>query len=79
MQPNIKRLFITVIFSFLGFLSFAQDTTQASGQTVDQVMRSNDKIYVVMAVCILILIAFLFYLIRIDIKVSKLEKERMDD
>jgi hypothetical protein len=37
-------------------------------------MRSHDKIYVVMAVCITILTVLFLYLIRIDIKVSKKEK-----
>jgi len=37
-------------------------------------MRSHDKIYVVMAVCVVILIVFFLYLLRIDRKVSKKEK-----
>ena len=41
---------------------------------MDTIMRSHDKIYVVMAVCITILIVLFLYLIRIDSKVSKKEK-----
>lgn len=51
---------------------FAQDTV---GQSIDAAFRGNDKIYVVMAVCLLILVVILLYLIRIDIKISAKEKQ----
>ncbi len=38
-------------------------------------MRSNGKIYVVVAVVLIILIGLLLYLVRIDRKISRLEKE----
>ena len=38
-------------------------------------MRSNGKIYVVVAVILTILAGLLLYLIRLDRKISKLEKE----
>ena len=38
------------------------------------VMRSNGKIYVVVAVLAVIFIGIILYLIRIDRKISKLEK-----
>lgn len=69
----IKRLGLTVIFSLVTFLLFSQ-TPDSSAANLDSVMRSHDKIYVVMAVCITILTALFIYLIRIDIKVSKKEK-----
>lgn len=70
----LKRLGITVMFFFLGLAGFAQDSTNVSSD-MNSIMRSHDKIYVVMAVCLLILIALFFYLIRIDLKISKMEKE----
>jgi CcmD family protein len=39
------------------------------------VMRSNGKIYVVVAVCLTILIGLFIYVILIDRKISRLEKE----
>ncbi len=39
------------------------------------VMRSNGKIYVVLAVVLTILAGFIFYLIRLDRKISRLEKQ----
>jgi CcmD family protein len=38
-------------------------------------MRSNGRIYVVVAVMLTILIGLVFYLVRLDRKISKLEKE----
>jgi len=39
-------------------------------------MRSNGKIYVVVAVVLTILIGIFLYLIRLDKKISRLEKEK---
>jgi len=55
-------------------LLFAQNVDDSSGTNLDSVMRSRDKIYVVMAVCVTILVVLFLYLIRIDIKVSKKER-----
>jgi uncharacterized membrane protein len=38
-------------------------------------MRSNGKIYVVVAVLTTILVGLIAYLVRLDKKISKLEKE----
>ncbi|MEO8860916.1 MAG: CcmD family protein [Ginsengibacter sp.] len=69
-----KRLTLSVIFLFCGVLLFAQAVADTTGNSSVSVMRSHDKIYVVMAVCITILVVLFLYLIRIDIKVSKKEK-----
>ncbi len=69
-----KRLILSVIFLFSGILLFAQSVGDTTGASSKGVMRSHDKIYVVMAVCITILVVLFLYLIRIDIKVSKKEK-----
>lgn len=66
-----KPLVLTILLSLINQVLWAQsDTTTVS---MDSTMRSHDKIYVVMAVCIIILVAFFLYLIRIDRKVSKKE------
>ena len=39
-------------------------------------MRSNGKIYVVVGVVLIVLIGLLLYLIRLDRKISRLEKEK---
>ena len=65
------RLWFCAACIFLSGLLFAQDSTES----VNDIMRSNNKIYVVMAVCLTILIGLILYLIRIDRKVSRREKE----
>jgi CcmD family protein len=70
----LKRLSLSVILSFFSFFLFAQNAADSTGTASNDVMRSHDKIYVVMAVCVTILVVLFLYLIRIDIKVSKKEK-----
>jgi hypothetical protein len=69
-----KHLTLSVISSFSSFLLFAQSSVDSTGAGMNSIMRSHDKIYVVMAVCITILVVLFLYLVRIDIKVSKKEK-----
>ncbi|QHT68626.1 CcmD family protein [Rhodocytophaga rosea] len=42
-------------------------------------LRSDGKIYVVVAVVSIILLGILLYLIRLDTKISKLEKESRNE
>ncbi len=70
----LKRLSFTVISLLLNVFAWAQSAGDSASPSIDETMRSHDKIYVVMAVCILILIVFFLYLIRIDRKISKKEK-----
>ena len=51
----------------------AQGST--TNDTMASLMRSNGKIYVVVAVVLTILLGLIAYLIRLDRKISKLEKE----
>jgi hypothetical protein len=44
-------------------------------QTIGDTMRSNGRIYVVVAVVVTILLGLILYVIRIDRKISKLEKQ----
>jgi hypothetical protein len=70
------RLILALVGLLINAIAFAQTdsvTTTAAGN--GDFMRSNNKIFVVMAVCITILVALILYLIRIDMKVTKLEKE----
>lgn len=70
----IRRFSITLALLIFHVMTFAQNTGNAAAPTLDSTMRSNDKIYVVMAVCLLILATLLFYLVRIDLKISKKER-----
>ena len=67
----MKRILLLILTSLSVFTAFAQTETVEMADA----MRSDGKIYVVISV-ILVLFAVLFaYLISIDRKVSKLEKE----
>ena len=70
----LKRLYFTVILSLLSSVLWAQSVADSSDQSIDATMRSNNKIFVVMAVCVVILVVFFLYLLRIDRKISRKEK-----
>jgi fucose permease len=71
----MNRIGFTVSCLFLSSLLYAQNAADSlSSTSIDSAMRSHNKIYVVMAVCIVILVVLFLYLIRIDRKISKKEK-----
>lgn len=47
---------------------------QSTAAEQEPVMRSNNKIYVVLAVCLTILIGLFLYLFSVERKISKLEQ-----
>lgn len=71
---SLKRLSFTVILSLLTLFLQAQSAADSVAPSIDSTMRSNNKIFVVMAVCVVILIVFFLYLLRIDYKISRKEK-----
>lgn len=74
LKEIFRRISCTVILSLFSVILFAQTTADSNAASMDSIMRSHDKIYVVMAVCVTILIVLFLYLARIDRKVSKKEK-----
>lgn len=62
------------LFSFLSVLLWAQDSTTIE---MADTMRRNGKIYVVVAVVLLILVGIFLYLFRLDKKISNLEKDQL--
>lgn len=70
MKIIIKILLVLVMVCQASFL-FAQDKEPEMAD----LMRSNGKIYIVVAVCLTILIGLFLYVWSVDKKVSKLEKE----
>ncbi len=63
---------------FLLTLSFLFSAFELMAQTPDDnsIMVSNGKIYVVLAVCLTIFAGIVLYLVRIDRKISRLEKKK---
>lgn len=67
---KMKQYLILFVFLIMNLSSaMAQDVEMADG------MRAEGKIYVVVAVAFIALAILSFYMIRIERKVSKLEKD----
>ncbi|WP_126973543.1 CcmD family protein [Gynurincola endophyticus] len=67
----MKKVFSSLLACMFFLYSFAQENTPANTPTG---MNANGKIYVVLAVVLTVLVGLLLYVIRIDRKISKLEK-----
>lgn len=72
MRKIVARLLFVVMGMLLSVVSMAQDKPVEMADT----MRSNGKIYIVVAVCLTILIGLFLYVMRIDMKVRRIEKNK---
>ena len=70
-MKKILRLLILILLVASTTMVHAQDKAG-----FDSLMRSSGRIYVVIAVMTTILVGLILYLIRLDRKISKLEKEK---
>lgn len=68
---KIKSILLLFLFCFISINLLAQD----ENGRMASLMRSNGRIYVVVAVVLLILAGLILYLVRLDKKISKLEKD----
>ena len=71
-----KYLIVLASWLFLQPYSVLAQVTEAQRKYTAFDMRSNGKIYVVVTVVLIILIGLLLYLVRLDRKISRLEKEK---
>ena len=71
----IRKLFAATVLLLINFLTKAQETTDAVDMA--DTMRSNGKIYVVVAVILTIFAGIIIYLIRLDRKMTRLEKNQL--
>lgn len=67
----ITRFIILLAVMLVSTFSFAQ----AKEVEMADSMRSNGKIYIVVAVCLTILVGLFLYVFSLDRKLSKAEKE----
>ena len=67
----MNKLLLLIASIFFVSVATAQDKVEMA-----DVMRSNGKIYVVVAVCLTILIGLILYMFSIDKKISRLEKDK---
>ncbi len=68
---KLKKIAATIAMAMITVFANAQD---AAAEATD-VMKTHGKIYVVMAVVIVIVLGLFIYLINLDRKIAKLEKE----
>ena len=68
----IQKAALFCIAVLLQVIAFAQETDTVE---MADVMRQNGKIYVVVAVILTIFAGIIIYLVRLDRKISRLEKE----
>jgi hypothetical protein len=61
---------LLILFTLLQRVGIAQDTIDMA-----DTMRSNGKIYVVVGVISIIFLGIIIYLIRLDSKISRIEKK----
>ena len=70
-----KKLSLLLFTVFVASVVFAQDGKQVE---MADTMRSNGKIYIVVAVCLTILIGLFLYVFMVDRKVAAFEKSLKD-
>jgi hypothetical protein len=75
----MHKLFLRLLFSITGTLTLfyvqAQDSLGTEKPQMADAMRSNGKIYVVVAVLLIILAGLFLYLFQTDRKLTRLEQK----
>jgi hypothetical protein len=66
----MKKSFAIILFMFLGLFLNAQNSKWT------ELMNGTGKVFVVIAVMLTILAGLILYLVRLDRKISKLEKNK---
>jgi hypothetical protein len=66
----MKQLFFTLFVLLFVMVAHAQENNSPTDG-----MRAGGKIYVVLAVALTVLVGLILYVVRLDRKISKLEKQ----
>jgi len=72
-MSKLKRIAFVIALCIMQSIVFAQ-TDSTTNEPTD-FMRSNGKIFVVVAVVVVIVLGIFIYLMNLDKKISKLEKK----
>jgi len=70
----MKKITSTILF-IICMMAVQAQSNAAQKSAMDNIMRSNGRIFVVVAVMLIILAGLLLYLLRIDKKINRIEKE----
>lgn len=68
---KFKKIVLLFVLLLTTMISFAQEKTEMA-----DTMRSNGRIYVVVAVVTTILAGLILYMVRLDRKMTRLEKDK---
>ena len=74
-MQNIRSLLSILFVTMITVVVHAQEPVSKSG--FGETMRSNGRIYVVVAVMATILAGLILYLVRLDRKMTKIEKDNL--
>ena len=74
MYKKCFRVFFFVALTLSTIVFLFQDSLQGEKPQMAEGMRSSGKIYVVVAVLVIILTGLIVYVVRLDRKLSRLEK-----
>ncbi len=74
-KKRISLYLLQMTFLVIGLLCSSMGFAQNQEVDMADTMRSNGKIYIVVAVCLTILIGLFLYVMNVDRKLSKIEKE----
>ena len=72
---TMKRITTAIVFAMIAVFANAQ-TASGVQPIITDPMRSHGKILVVAAVILIIMTGFFIYLVSVDKKISRLEKEK---
>jgi hypothetical protein len=75
MHKNIYKLLLLPLCWLLAVPVWAQDRSDTAKAEMADTFRADGKIYVVVAVVVTILLGLILYVVRLDRKITKLEKE----
>jgi len=73
-MDKLKKAIAVMVMALIAVYTTAQETVNTTNVATD-LMKSNGKIYVVMTIVTIIVIGLLLYVMRVDRKISKLEKK----
>jgi len=71
-MERISKYILISLFVIMGFPAFSQQPEMAD------TMRSEGKIYVVVAIILIVLVGLIAYLFMLDRKISKIEEKLTD-
>jgi hypothetical protein len=74
MHKKVHSWILLSLFFLFGLMVHAQDSTTGKPVEMADRMRADGKIYVVVAVLLTIFLGIIAYVVRLDKKISRLER-----